>query len=92
LKFHYSNNKTRTFQRLKWVRSVRVAFELWSSEQFFLRNACFLAQFGWTKHWWVFQRLQLALVLRTRACYFDSHRKTHSCMFYPNCNRNNAIT
>jgi hypothetical protein len=41
-------------------------------------------------HSWVFQRPQIALVLRL-VLFWDLW-KTHSCMLYPNCTRNHAIT
>jgi hypothetical protein len=41
-------------------------------------------------HSFGFQRPQIALVLRTRAILKSF--KTHSCMLYPNCTLNHAIS
>ena len=51
----------------------------------------FLVQFGINKHLLIFQRPQIALALRARVILLV-FEKIYSCLFIPNCTRNDVIT
>ena len=51
----------------------------------------FLVEFGINKHLQIFQSLQIALALRTRAILVV-FEKIYSCLFIPNCTQNYVIT
>ena len=51
----------------------------------------FLVQFGINKHLLIFQRPQIALALQARVILLV-FEKIYSCLFIPNCTRNDVIT